>query len=154
MINNWKKKKADRPDRPRPTGKGAQKNQLIVRLSFHPSYFRAPFAAINFQAVDPSAPREGLSAADSVTFARARFTEDLGSLDPLDPTEDQTLYDELYRPDASIFWVSEGEGDLVQVYYLWARVEHLRQLQMNPLAHLGSSCLLFSRISTMADLAC
>jgi len=78
----------------------------------------------------------------------------LGSLDPLDPTEQQILYPELYQPETDIFWKQEGKDNYVENYYLRARIERLRQLALDPFERLGITCMLFSSISMQADLAC
>lgn len=82
--------------------------------------------------------------------------QDLGSLDELDST--QMLYPFLYQPDSNIFWkfqkTGPETGEHVKTYYFWHRIHHLRKIEPDQFAKLGTLCMLFSRISIPADLAC
>jgi hypothetical protein len=108
----------------------------------------------------PFMPRRGTYFAPLETRTRAAayrpVEQDLGSLDELDA--DQMLYPHLYQEDTGILWkfqkTGPDDGRYVPTYYFWHRLQHVRSMEPDPFAKLGIMCLLFSRISMMADLAC
>ena len=169
LINSWR----NRTDGARALPPVAEaRNGRNSRLSFHPSVWRTD-AARAVASVAPADPtqrdrplpvggyefaRGGMPAADPIGTRSGMDVErpraqDLGSLDELD--EDQMLYPLLYQKDQGVFWkFRESAGTHEMTYYLWARVNHLREIEPDPYDKLGVLCMLFSRISIPADEAC
>ena len=170
LIDSWKLTRARRladegEEGVEPDAIGVT-NAVNTRLSFNPSVWQN-LAARNLDSVapaDPTQPDRPLPTNEKgLSFARGRYDEDyddspmqidnLGSLDELD--EEQILYPFIYKKETDIFWkFDQGRTTHVQTYYLWHRVHHLRVREPDQFARLGVFCMLFSKISKQADLAC
>ena len=170
-IVAWKERPRRTSRETSPTSGGGYTN---TRLSFHRSVWQYAAQVAKLRPANPLfSSQHGLDDGQ-FPFARSHLTqgtrfaplqtrsssgpppppeqEDLGSYDPLD--DKQMLYPNLVSPESDIMWKVDEEGKYVETYYLRARVEHVRKIEPDMFAKLGTLCLLFSRICIQTNKAC